>query len=126
MWTLLAHSLPLTAPPNFISEIFYLSLAMFHFGYQRPIQQLDRFAKHGDELQRTIDLLGGITNQLPSTLVNQAKLELNNLRSKTSSFTVQLLDPDHVSRSMVFVTYVSTWIVRFVDPEKKHPNPPVK
>jgi len=99
---------------------------MFHFGYQRTIQELDRFAKHGDELQRTIDLLGGIMNQLPNALANQAKLELDNLRSKSLSFTVQLLDPDHVSRSMVFVTFVSTWIVRFADPEKKHPNPLVK
>jgi len=102
---------------------------MFHYGYQRTIQQLDRFAKHADELHRTIDLLGGVINQLqqfPGSLVGQAKLELDSLRSKSHSFTVQLLDPDHVSRSTVFVTFVSTWIVRFVDPEKKHPSPLVK
>lgn len=129
--TLPAYPLPLTAPPNFISEIFYLSLAMFHYGYQRSIQQLDRFSKHADELQRTIDLLGGVINinqlqQFPGTLVNQAMLELDSLRAKSYSFTAQLLDPDHVSRSMVFVTFVSTWIVRFADPENKHPNPLVK
>ena len=104
---------------------------MFHYGYQRSIQQLDRFSKHADELQRTIDLLGGVINinqlqQFPGTLVNQAMLELDSLRAKSYSFTAQLMDPDHVSRSMVFVTFVSTWIVRFADPEKKHPNPLVK
>ena len=99
---------------------------MFHYGYQRTIRELDRITKHGDELQRTINMLGGVLAQLPNALVNQAKLEIDDLTSKSYSFTVQLLDPDHVSRSVVFATFVSTWIVRFVDPEKTHPNPPVK
>jgi len=103
---------------------------MFHFGYQRTIQELERFAKHADELQRHIDLLGDVLNQqgalLPNAFVGQAKLELAKVRSKSFSFTVQLLDPDHVSRSMVFATFVSAWVVRLVDPEMKHPNPLVK
>lgn len=133
MWTPPTHPFPLTDPQNFISEIFYLSLAMFHIGYQKTIQEMDRFVKHADELQRSIDLLEGVVNrqgirfqQSPDVFVTQAKDELSKLRSKSYSFTVQLFDPDHVSRLMVFVTFVSTWLVRFVDPEKKHPNPPVR
>jgi len=84
------------------------------------------------DLQMQIDLLGGIGRQgmlfqqPPNAVVNQAKNELEKLKSKSYSFTVQTLDADHVSRLMVFVTFVSTWLVRFADPAKKHPNPPVK
>ena len=119
-----------TAPPNFISDIFYLSLAMFHFGYQRTIQEMDDFAKHSDELQRHIDRLENDINwqgtpfqQRTEVVVNQAKNELAKVKSTSYSFTVQLLDPEHVFRSMAFATFVSTWVVRFVDPKKKHPNP---
>ena len=124
---------PLTAPPNFISDVFYLSLAMFHFGYQRTIKELDDFEKHADELQRHIDRLENDFNwqgtpfqQRTEVVVNQAKSELAKIKSTSYSFTVQLLDPEHVFRSMAFTTFVSTWVVRFVDPRKKHPNPLVE
>ncbi|KAF9644135.1 hypothetical protein BDM02DRAFT_3272627 [Thelephora ganbajun] len=120
-------------PPNFISEIFYLSLAMFHFGYQRTIQEMEDFAKHADELQRHIDRLENDINwqgtpfqQRTEVVVNQAKHELAKVKSTSYSFTVQLLDPEHVFRSMAFTTFISTWVVRFVDPKKKHPNPLVE
>lgn len=122
-----------TAPPNFISDIFYLSLAMFHFGYQRTIQEMDDFAKHADELQRHIDRLENDINwqgtpfqQRTEVVVNQARHELSKVKSTSYSFTVQLLDPEHVFRSMAFATFVSTWVVRFVDPRKKHPSPLVE
>lgn len=106
---------------------------MFHFGYQRTIKELYDFEKRADELQRHIDGLendinweGAPLEQHTEVVVNQAKSELAKIKSTSYSFTVQLLDPEHVFRTMAFTTFVSTWVVRLVDPRKKHPNPLVE
>ena len=50
---------PSAPPPNFISEIFYLTLAMSHYGYLRTIQTFNDLGKHTYELQRHLDRLNG-------------------------------------------------------------------
>jgi ubiquitin conjugation factor E4 B len=45
--------------PNFISNIFYLSIAMSHHGYLQTIQNYNNLAKHIDDLQRHLDMLNG-------------------------------------------------------------------
>lgn len=46
-------------PPNFISDIFYLTVAISHFGYLRTISNFEDLGKHVDELQRHLDMLQG-------------------------------------------------------------------
>lgn len=58
--------------------------------------------------------------------IEAAKKELAKIKSYQYSFTVQLLDPEMIFRSMAFTTFVSTWLVRFVDPKKTHPSPLVQ
>lgn len=43
--------------PNFISDIFYLTSAVNHYGLNRTLQSFDDLYKQADELQRHIDLL---------------------------------------------------------------------
>lgn len=45
--------------PNFISDIFYLTIAMGHYGYQRTIHSFGELAKHIDDIQRHLDYLNG-------------------------------------------------------------------
>jgi ubiquitin conjugation factor E4 B len=40
---------------NFISEIFYLTLASGHYGLQKTIHTFDELSKEQDEVQRQID-----------------------------------------------------------------------
>jgi ubiquitin conjugation factor E4 B len=47
------------APPNFISDIFYLNIAMSHYGYLRTIQTYTDLQKHMDDIQRHLDYLNG-------------------------------------------------------------------
>ncbi len=49
----------LAPPPNFISDIFYLTIGMGHYGYQRTIHHLGETAKHLDDIQRHLDYLNG-------------------------------------------------------------------
>jgi ubiquitin conjugation factor E4 B len=46
-------------PPNFISDIFYLNIAMSHFGYLRTIQTYTDLQKHIEDIQRHLDYLNG-------------------------------------------------------------------
>jgi len=56
----LADDFSSTAPaPNFISNIFYLTIAMSHYGYLRTIQSYNDLGKRVDELQRHLDMLNG-------------------------------------------------------------------
>jgi hypothetical protein len=47
------------APPNFISDIFYLCAALFNCGYLPTISVFDDMGKHYDELRRHLDTLQG-------------------------------------------------------------------
>ena len=39
------------------------------------------------------------------------------------AYQVQLLDPEFIFRQLGFTNFVETWLVRMVDPKKKHPDP---
>jgi ubiquitin conjugation factor E4 B len=49
-----------------------------------------------------------------------AKIQMQQL-----AFQAGLLEPDLVFRSIGFTTYLSTWLIRQIDPNKSHPSPPV-
>lgn len=42
------------------------------------------------------------------------------------AFQTQLEDPEFVFRSINFSNFVSTWLIRFVDPKHLHPEPLVE
>jgi ubiquitin conjugation factor E4 B len=46
-------------PPNFISNIFFLTVAMSHYGYLRTISTYEDMGKHRDDLQRHMEQLQG-------------------------------------------------------------------
>lgn len=46
-------------PPNFISDIFYLTVAMSHYGYLRTISAFEDLGKHLDDMQRQLDMING-------------------------------------------------------------------
>jgi ubiquitin conjugation factor E4 B len=50
---------PLATPPNFISDIFYLSLGLTHYGYLQTIRTYDELGRHLDDMQRHLDMLQG-------------------------------------------------------------------
>ncbi len=48
-----------TGPPNFITEIFYLTLAASHIGQQKIVNVMEGLGKQYDELRRHLELLNG-------------------------------------------------------------------
>ncbi|RDB17892.1 Ubiquitin conjugation factor E4 [Hypsizygus marmoreus] len=128
-----ANKDPSAAEPNFISNIFYLTIAMSHYGDLRTIQTYNDLAKHIEDMQRHLDMINGDGSWMGSPMqarieaaINQVKAEQSKIRMRQLSFEAQLLDPEFVFRSIGFTNFLSTWLIRQVDPKKKHPNPPVQ
>ncbi|KAI6042671.1 ubiquitin elongating factor core-domain-containing protein [Pisolithus marmoratus] len=121
------------SPPNFISEIFYLCNAMAHYGYLRTIQTYEDFGKHLDDLQRHHDMINGDRSWVGTPFqarteatIKQCKLEMAKIQAHQLAFRVQLLEPDLVFRYIGFTNFVSTWLIRKVDPRGSHPQPVVE
>ncbi|KAG1751124.1 ubiquitin elongating factor core-domain-containing protein [Suillus lakei] len=118
------------ATPNFISDIFYLCNALGHYGYIRTIQVYEDLGKALDDYQRhqdTINAWMGTPNQgRMATAMDEVKTEMSKIQSQQLAYRVQLLDPELVFRYIGFTSFVSTWLIRSVDPRGTHPNPVVE
>ncbi|KAG6864495.1 hypothetical protein C0991_009113 [Blastosporella zonata] len=138
--------------PNFISNIFYLTIATSHYGYLKTIQNFNNLAKHLEDLKRHLDQINGDGSWMgvsgaQSSLstfnshflrpkspmqarveaaIKQLKTEQDKIRIQQLAYQTQLNDPDFVFRSLGFTTFLSTWVIRQVDPKKTHPNPPAQ
>ncbi|KAF7346366.1 U-box domain-containing protein [Mycena sanguinolenta] len=138
---------PNAPPPNFVSNIFYLAVAMSHYGILRTISSYSDLAKHLDDMQRHLDMLQGMATpmQTHEQAINHVTVRLSFVQSthiinltgdnrsrwprfacsnwpSRPSFSI----PELVFRSIGFTNFLSTWLIRQVDPAKKHPNPPAK
>ncbi|KAJ7095825.1 ubiquitin elongating factor core-domain-containing protein [Mycena belliarum] len=124
---------PNAPAPNFVSNIFYLTVAMSHYGILRTISTYSDLAKHIEDMQRHLDMLNGDGSWMGSPMqartevaINTVKAELGKIRMQQLAFEAQLLDPELVFRSIGFTNFLSTWLIRQVDPANKHPNPPAE
>ncbi|KAL0961455.1 hypothetical protein HGRIS_006400 [Hohenbuehelia grisea] len=124
------NSDPSAPPQNFISEIFYLTVAMSHYGFLKTIQSYNELAKVLEDGQRHLEWLQGDGSWMGTprqarleAAINNVKTELAGVKSQQLAYETQLLDPELVFRSIGFTYFLSTWLIRQVDPKKKHPNP---
>ncbi|CAL1712793.1 unnamed protein product [Somion occarium] len=116
---------------NFISDIFYLSLTLSHYGYLKAISSYEELQKEYGEMTRHAEMLEGDGSWRGSPLQARVESALNaveqeKVRAMQLAYQTQLADPELVFRSINFTNFVSTWIIRFVDPKHKHPNPLVE
>ncbi|PCH40023.1 hypothetical protein WOLCODRAFT_88418 [Wolfiporia cocos MD-104 SS10] len=119
--------------PNFISEIFYLTLAMNHYGYMKTISITEELAKQYDEMKRHMEMLEGDGSWRGTPLqartehaINAVKIEMEKAMATQIAYSAQLADPELLFRSVSFNNFVSTWLIRMVEPRHQHPNPTVE
>ncbi|KAG6820711.1 hypothetical protein H0H93_012764 [Arthromyces matolae] len=125
-----AHKEPNAPEPNFISNIFYLTIALSHYGYLKTIQTANSLAKHLEDLKRHLDYINGDGSWIGGPMqarieaaINQVKNEQNKIRIQQLAFQAQLSDPEFAFRALGFTIFLSTWMIRQVDPKKAHPTP---
>ncbi|PFH54088.1 hypothetical protein AMATHDRAFT_136414 [Amanita thiersii Skay4041] len=126
------HRNPMAQAPNFISEIFFLTVAMCHLGYLKTTQTYNNLARLLEDIQRHLDWLQGDGSWMNTPLrarteaaIRQVKAEQDKAQSQQLAFEAGLLEPEFVYRSIGFTSFLSTWLIRQIDPLKKHPNPQV-
>ena len=66
------------------------------------------------------------SSRLCRLLIVHLQADQDKLLGIQLTYRAQLADPELVFRSISFVNFVSTWIIRFVDPKRTHPNPLVE
>lgn len=124
---------PDAPPPNFISNIFFISIAMSHYGYLKTIQTYNGLAKHVEDIQRHLEMLNSDGSWMGTPMqarteaaIKHVKNEQAKIKMQQLSFEAGLLDPELVFRSIGFTNFLSTWLIRQADPKKAHPNPTVE
>lgn len=120
-----AHRDPLAPEPNFVTNIFYITIAMSHYGYLKTLQSYSNLSTHLDYLQRHLDMIHGDGSWMgtPSQIIVQTALsrvkgEQAKSLSRHLAYEVQLREPDFVARSLEWSTFLSTWLIKLVDPKK--------
>ena len=118
---------------NFISEIFFLTLAAHHYGTEAAnatLGQLDkdlkRMKKHVEEIEldRHKFLNDPARLRMFENAVKKYKDQLDKGLSYKMSVEGVLLDDLNQGRSMQFMRYVIVWLLRLVSPD--YPKKPLK
>ncbi|KAJ2929740.1 hypothetical protein H1R20_g7339, partial [Candolleomyces eurysporus] len=122
-----------TEAPNFISNIFFLTIAMAHYGYLKTIDTYNNTHKQMDDVRRHLEYLQGDGSWMGSPLqarveaaIKLVKVEEAKIRMQQLAFEAGLMDPELLIRSINFMNFLSVWLIRQADPKKKHPAPMVE
>ena len=123
-----------SAPPNFITECFFIALRLLNLGPGKAIRSLN---EKTDELRRLKKRVNEVEqdrttwNATPQAaqydaFLKRAKAELTKMESQLLSSECQLLDEDFVNRLVVFLCFDMTWLVRVAEEGGNHPHQMVK
>jgi ubiquitin conjugation factor E4 B len=120
---------------NFISEIFFLTLAAHHYGTEAANHTLGQLEKELKHMEKQIDLIEADREKFarnPRQLImfenalRKYKEKLDNGLSYKMAVQGVLLDELTQTRSMQFMRYVIVWLMRLVSADHEFPRKPLK
>ncbi|KAI8149698.1 ubiquitin elongating factor core-domain-containing protein [Fennellomyces sp. T-0311] len=118
---------------NFISEVFFLTVAFIHYGPIRSCVNYNEFKREYAEVKRQTERMeqemgrmGGSTMPMQEFLMKRMKARLEAMASHKYAYESMLMDTEYLSQSMRFFNLVMSWLIRMVDPTKQHPWKAVK
>ena len=126
---------PAEGANNFISEVFFLTLAAHHYGTEAAnaaLSQLEkdikRMKKHLDEVELDRHKLLDDPQRLRMFDATLKKWKDQVERGLCRKHALQgvLLDEQAQGRSMQFMRYVIVWLLRLVAPNRDYPKQPMK
>ncbi|TPX33649.1 hypothetical protein SmJEL517_g03534 [Synchytrium microbalum] len=104
---------------NFISDVFYLTLAAQHYGYLSAIRnygnllkQIDDFAKQLDGLRAQRPTWQGPMARMNEIMFTRYTTQLDGLIATKLSLDAGLLDPALIGSTVRFYNLVMTWLIR--------------
>ncbi|KAL9045404.1 MAG: hypothetical protein Q9214_001541 [Letrouitia sp. 1 TL-2023] len=120
---------------NFISEIFFLTLAAHHYGSEaasNKMSQLEkdlkRMEKHIEEIEldRHKFLDDPLRLRMFENAVQKYKDQIDKGLSYKHAVQGVLLDEQNQQRTMQFMRYVIVWLLRLVAPTSQYPKEPLR
>ena len=120
---------------NFISEVFFLTLAAHHYGTEAISSMLSRLEKDLKWMQSELENLENEREKFAQdpirlgqfkTAVEKYKHQIDKGRSYKYAVEGVVLDDQMQAMSMQFMRYVVVWLLRIVDPEGIFPKRALK
>ncbi|PLW41722.1 hypothetical protein PCANC_04531 [Puccinia coronata f. sp. avenae] len=120
-------------PVNFISEIFFLNVAIFRLGILTIAKNWNSRAREIEDMKK--ELVRAEADRrwdgTPQEATRKASLEkykkdITNLESQLAAYEVQMYDPEFLNKCNSFCSFVMTWCIKMVDPLHRHPRVPIK
>ena len=122
---------PATGKNNFISELFFLTVAAHHYGTEATRAMLKELEKDLKHMQKQVDQFETdrhkyISNPIQLSLYEKALKKYKDQIDKGLSYkyAVQgvLMDELAQARAMQFMRFVTVWVLRLVSPHGKFPT----
>ena len=115
---------PNAAAPNFVTEIFFLTITYHHFGLMSTIRYYKKYIKDLEEMQSTNDRyvsarLSGQWNSLPAPVranheqgLSKFQTEIDKLIGIRLAMEAGLLDEQMIEQTIRFYDLVMMWIIK--------------
>jgi ubiquitin conjugation factor E4 B len=122
------------APPNFITEIYYITLRLSSLGMSKALrnfneraEELHRMKKRADEYEADRGTWSSDPNAAQyEAFIKKARAECQRSEAIMAATETQLLEPSYIDRVLTFTSFVMTWLVRMADPLEQHPQKEVQ
>ncbi|KAJ1970184.1 Ubiquitin conjugation factor E4 [Dispira parvispora] len=121
-------------PANFITEIFYLTLAFQHLslvpmyrGFITSLRELGEFRRQLDQLKEHMaeQPLEGTAALLHERYLERQQAEFDTMVSRKFATEAQLFNPKVLTVAGQFYTLTMKWLLRLVDPAQQYPLKPL-
>ncbi|EFP85768.2 uncharacterized protein PGTG_11097 [Puccinia graminis f. sp. tritici CRL 75-36-700-3] len=120
-------------PVNFISEIFFLNVAIFRLGILTIAKNWNTKARDIEDMKKELVRAeadrrwdGTPHEAARKASLEKFKKEISKLESELVAYEVQMCDPEFLSKCNSFCSFVMTWCIKMVDPLHQHPRVPIK
>ncbi|KNZ58553.1 hypothetical protein VP01_1908g1 [Puccinia sorghi] len=120
-------------PVNFISEIFFLNVAIFRLGILTIAKNWNTKARDIEDMKKELVRAeadrrwdGTPHEATRKASLEKFKQEISKLESQLVAYEVQMCDPEFLSKCNSFCSFVMTWCIKMVDPLHQHPRVPIK
>jgi len=120
-------------PVNFISEIFFLNVAIFRLGILTIAKNWNTKARDIEDMKKELVRAeadrrwdGTPHEATRKASLEKFKKEISKLESQLVAYEVQMCDPEFLSKCNSFCSFVMTWCIKMVDPLHQHPRVPIK
>ncbi|KAI8636432.1 ubiquitin elongating factor core-domain-containing protein [Parasitella parasitica] len=114
---------------NFITEIFFMTLAFMHYGPIRALVNYNEFMREYNEVRKQNDKAQADALRTANTpqgvmsdfVAKRMKAKFEQMTTYRLAYETMLLDPVFLTEALRFYDLVMAWVIRIADPKHKHP-----